>query len=123
MSVTYKAILIKKNGKLVNKSNAYKTIYLDFVKNLKEGAELEIYIEPIANNATSGQIAKVHTMIRVIASSTGNEFGDIKDIIKERAGFKAGSFSKSFAECSKEDIELAIEACKILAEELNIIVD
>lgn len=123
MAVTYKSILVKKDGKLVNKLKSYDKVYQEFVKNIKEGQEVELYIEPLLDNATKAQIAKVHTMIRVIASSTGNDFGDIKTEVKERAGLGSDSFNKSFADCSKEDIELAIEACRSLADELNIIVD
>jgi hypothetical protein len=124
MSFTFQAILKKKDGKLEYSVKANSKIYQEFLKNIKEGQEVEIYMEILSEQPSKAQLRKINTMIRILAESTGNDFEDMKDLVKERAGVNTGSSIRSFSkDCSKEEITLAIEACRKLGEELNIILE
>lgn len=108
--------LVKKNGKLVYSDSKNKTLYDIFIKSLKEGEELDIFISVSGVKASTAQITKVHTCIRVIAMDLGYTFDEMKLIVKEQAGLK----DKSFADCNKDEISLAIEACNCIAEDNGI---
>lgn len=117
--------LTKKNGKLVYSSSKDKLLYDLFIDKLKEGEEIEIFINVIGAKASTAQISKVHTCIRIIAMELGYSFEDMKLLVKEQAGLCTNSGNiihvKSFAECSKEEMTLAIEACNCIAEDNGII--
>jgi hypothetical protein len=108
--------LVKKNGKLVYSDSKNKTLYDIFIKSLKEGEELDIFISVSGVKASTAQITKVHTCIRVIAMDLGYTFDEMKLIVKEQAGLK----DRSFADCNKDEISLAIEACNCIAEDNGI---
>lgn len=108
--------LVKKNGRLVYSNSKDKTLYDIFIRNLKEGEELDIFISVSGVKASTAQITKVHTCIRVIAMDLGYTFDEMKLIVKEQAGLK----DKSFADCNKDEISLAIEACNCIAEDNGI---
>lgn len=108
--------LVKRNGKLVYSDSKDKTLYEIFTKSLKEGEELDIYISVAGAKASTAQIAKVHTCIRVIAMDLGYTFDEMKLIVKEQAGLN----DRSFADCSKDEISMAIEACNCIAEDNGI---
>jgi len=76
------------------------------------------------------QLAKVHALIRELAHCTGNEFEDVKLEVKRKAGLTVKSkdsegklieYVKSFADCSKEQLSMAIEACILIGEEVGCI--
>lgn len=123
--------LKKSGGKLIHIRKGSEVSYKEFIKQLDEGDQVDMYME--INNAdnTLLQLAKVHKCIREIAKHTGNSFDDIKMVVKDKAGLvikrsvkvlntvdpEAGHHDKmymdwkSFAKLSKDDLGLAIQAC------------
>jgi hypothetical protein len=57
----------------------------------------------------------VHACIRELASESGYTFDEMKTLVKQQSGlcYDGGDviMCKSFAECSKDELALAIEAC------------
>ena len=98
---------IKKNGKLIYDSPKDKTSYDIFINKIPEGQKVEMYIDLTDIDKSKAQLAKVHACIRELAKESGNTFDDMKNIIKKEAGFE----DKSFADCSKDELMFAIEAC------------
>ena len=99
--------LIKESGKLVYLDDKSKLNYKLFLEKLPEGQEIEIFIGLATSNKSVAQLAKVHACIRELAKESGYTFEEMKLIIKEYAGVE----DKSFGECSKDELMLAIEAC------------
>jgi len=108
---------IKKNGKLVYGSSKDKIAYDIFIKKIPEGQKVELYIDLADADHSKAQLAKVHACIRELASESGYTFDDMKLLIKSASGLE----DKSFADCSKSELMLAIEACiQIGGENFNI---
>lgn len=91
-----------------------------FVSSLREGDIVEVFMEKVNPNGTAPQIARVHAMIRELAIHTGYGFNDMKNNVKQRCGLyieKNGEeYYKSFADCSREQLSLAIDSCLELGE-------
>ena len=87
---------------------------------LAEGDIVEVYMEKITANGTVPQMARVHAMIRELALHTGYAFHEMKNTVKQRSGLyveKDGEeYYRSFADCSREQLSLAIDACLELGE-------
>jgi hypothetical protein len=98
---------IKKNGKITHNSLEDKTKYDIFLNKISEGQVLDMYIDLANADHSKAQLAKVHACIREMAKESGYTFEEMKNVIKEYTGLEG----KSFAECSKDDLTLAIEAC------------
>jgi len=120
---------LKKSGdKLIHVKTGDEVRYREFVKALDEGTVLDIFIEINSGDGTLSQLAKVHKCIRVLASQSGNTFDDIKMVIKDRAGLvvrrsvlnKEYMDWKSFANCSRDDLNLAIQACIDLGDTMGL---
>ena len=105
--------LIKKDGKLLFRSDIEQKSYNDFIANLPEGSQADIFMSTDATGkGTNTQLAKVHKSIRDICNFTGNTFEEMKSEVKKKAGLYSGPGSlKSFADCSKDELNLAIQAC------------
>ena len=113
----YSGKLIKKDGKLIYHEPTDKLGYAVFVSKLKDGQVVDMYLDLADADHSKAQLAKVHACIRELAKESGYTFEEMKLVIKEQAGL-AG---KSFGECSKSDLMLAIEACiQIGRENYNI---
>jgi hypothetical protein len=115
------ATYVLKDGVLVPKSPADTAKLKLFNKGLIEGETVEVYITQVKDNdKTLGQLAKVHAMIRELATFTGHTFEEMKEEVKSRAGLtqvsETGSTTyKSFADCNKDDMASAIEICYSIA--------
>jgi hypothetical protein len=108
---------IKKDGKLVFAHPQDKLAYEIFLEKIPEGQKVDMYLDLIGVDHSKAQLAKVHACIRELAKESGYTFEEMKDIIKENSGL-AG---KSFADCSKDELMLAIEACiKLGKDNFNI---
>jgi len=102
--------------------------YKEFKKALEEGTEIDMFIEITSADSSLTQLAKVHKCIRVIANHSGNNFEDIKMVIKDRSGLvvrrnalgKEYMDWKSFADCSKDDLNLAIQTCIELGDSMKL---
>ena len=106
------------DGTLVPATRAIAERYNLFKKDLTLDQKVEVFMEANIDNATVPQIAKIHVCIRELSMYTGNSFEDTKLEIKKLAGLCVektidGSrflICKSFGDCSKEELALAIEA-------------
>lgn len=123
----YSSRFVKRDGKLYNVATRDNKAYDLFVASLNEGAVVEMYMSVETDDATLAQIAKIHTMCRVLANHIGESMDDMKLLVKEAAGLiyktDQGIHVKSFGKCSKEEIALAIEAAKEIGEKVNCLVD
>ena len=99
--------LVKKKGVLVFSSDKETLSYKLFVEKIKDGEFLDIYIEIIGENHSKVQLAKVHACIRELSKESGYNFDDMKQLIKEKSGLQ----DKSFANCTKDELMLAIQSC------------
>lgn len=104
---------VKKNGKIVFANPQDKLAYEIFVDRIPEGQKVEMYIDLADADHSKAQLAKVHACIRELAKESGYTFDEMKGIIKNASGLEG----KSFADCSKDELMLAIEACIQLGKE------
>lgn len=108
---------IKKDGKLVFAHPQDKLAYEIFLEKIPEGQKVDMYLDLADADHSKAQLAKVHACIREIAKESGYTFDEMKLIIKDASGIA----DKSFADCSKDELMLAIEACiQIGREQFNI---
>ena len=94
-----------------------------FVNSLPDGTQIECYYSVILDprEKSLGQLAKVHVLIKQLASDTGHSVGEIKDVIKDRSGLiniESGEV-KSFRDCSKTELSTAIQECINLGNEIG----
>lgn len=81
-----------------------------FIKGLEDGETVIITYEVQTSDASYAQISKVHKHIRELANYTGDSFEDMKLQVKLRAGLCNSTDCRSFADCSKEELSMAIQA-------------
>ena len=116
--------LIKKNGNLVHVNENAKISYHIFLDKLQEGQEVEVFMGLTSDNGSLAQLAKIHACIREIAKECGYTFNDVKIIVKKHSGlcYDGGGAEecKSFKDCSKEELAMAIESAVEIAKDLNI---
>ena len=112
--------LQKKDGKLVYQSEKEKLAFKLFVNTLEEGDQVDFFINRSSKDASSAQIAKVHTCIRILAEEAGYAFNEMKLLVKEETGLKFGNEYKSFAKCDTDEIAAAIQTCIQIGELYNI---
>lgn len=118
---------ITKENKIVPATPGDKMRLDLYVKSLHAGTVLDSYFTVINdNNKTLAQLQKVHAMIRDLSLQIGISFNDLKTEIKTRAGLynvidsETGEKEvKSFANCSKDELNSAIEECMIIDNFLN----
>ena len=124
----FTSTLQKVEDKLVYASVADEKLYKLFVEHLVPGQTVEIFLDANKDDGTLAQLAKIHKCIREIAKETGNDFEDIKDLIKIRSGFcfkknvdgEIITKCKSFGKASKEDLGFVIEALISLGDVVNV---
>ena len=112
------------NGKLVKRNGKPKLGYQIFLDKLAEGQKVDMYIDVTDNKHSGAQLKKVHACIRELAKESGYTFDEMKCLVKDHAGLshKEGIMIeyKSFADCSKDELMLAIEACIEIGANYNI---
>lgn len=109
---------IKKNGRLEFPSLAISKQHEVFVSDVPDGTIVEFFFEVQQDDGTIPQLAKLHAMIRELALHVGEPFEDMKLLVKDKAGLclarevsgKEYFLAKSFGECSREELSLAIQA-------------
>ena len=103
-----------KDGELDFPMKAQQTRLNTFLKNIPDGAKLEMFISVSTGKGSNAQLARLHAMIREIANDLGYTFEEIKLQVKRKAGLcfmrDNKEYCKSFAECDKSDLNLAIQA-------------
>jgi len=116
--------LIKRNGKLSFVDGKSKLGYQIFLDKLAEGQKVDMYVDVSGIEHSKAQLAKVHACIRELAKESGYTFDEMKCLVKDQAGlaYKEGMMKnyKSFAECSKDELSLAITACIEIGNLYNI---
>jgi len=101
--------------------------YEQFVSHLQDGCIVEFFYELQHDDGTLPQLAKLHAMIKQLATHIGETAENMKLLIKDRAGLciareVAGReyfLAKSFGDCSKEELSLAIQAAIEIGEDVN----
>jgi hypothetical protein len=130
MTVHFTGKYVKKKGRLEAASLANMKQLELFVSKIPEGSLVECFYEVTHEDGTLPQLAKLHAMIRALATHIGESFEDMKLLVKDRAGLciarevsgKEYFLAKSFGECSREELSLAIQAAIGIGEEVNFLV-
>lgn len=121
---------IKKNGRLEFASLSASKQYELFVSHVPDGQLVECFYEIQHDDGTLPQLAKIHVLIKHLATHVGETVENMKLLVKDRAGLcisrevagKEYFLAKSFAECSRQELSLAIQAAIEIGEEVNFIV-
>jgi|TARA_R110002074_G_scaffold47610_4_gene122028 hypothetical protein len=104
-----------KDGELHFPIKAIETKYKKFLSQLPNDSKLEIFIGVSGNKGSNPQLARLHAMIREIAQEIGYTFIEAKIEVKRAAGLcfvkNKEEYCKSFADCDKDELNLAIQAC------------
>lgn len=101
-----------------------------FISHLPDGGIIEFFYELQHDDGTLPQLAKLHVMIKQLATHIGETAENMKLLVKDRAGLciarevsgKEYFLAKSFSECSKEELSLAIQAAIEIGQEVNYLV-
>jgi len=106
---------MKKVGdELTHTIKAKGKLYDTWVKELPEGTKVEIFVSIAGEDGTNAQLAKVHAMIRELANEVGHTFQEMKLEAKRKAGLcfvrDKQEYCKSFKDCSKQELNLVIQA-------------
>ena len=127
MSLNLVSKYIKKNGKLEFQSLAHSKKFELFVSHIPEDTIVECFYEVQHDDGTLPQLAKIHAMIKELSTFTGETVENMKLLVKDKAGLclvrevsgKEYFLAKSFADCSKEELSLAIQAAIQIGEQIN----
>jgi hypothetical protein len=100
-----------------------------FISNLPEGAIVEFFYEVQHDDGTLPQLAKIHVMIKELATHIGETVENMKLLVKDKAGLciarevsgKEYFLAKSFGDCSREELSLAIQAAIEIGEQVGFI--
>jgi hypothetical protein len=118
---------IKKNGRLDFSTLAASKQFELFVSGINEGSIVEFFYEMTHDDGTLPQLAKLHVMLKHLSTHIGETVENMKLLVKDRAGLciarevagKEYFLAKSFAECSKDELSLAIQAAIEISHEVN----
>jgi hypothetical protein len=111
--------LKKEKGKLIHKNVSDVALYKIFIESLEEGQTVDVFFDANVDTGTYAQISKLKVSIRELANESGHTFEEMQNIIKDRAGLCWEDYCKSFADCSVEELSLAIQATIEIGDELN----
>lgn len=100
-----------------------------FVSNIPDGAIVEFFYEVQHDDGTLPQLAKIHVMIKELATHIGETVENMKLLVKDKAGLciarevsgKEYFLAKSFGDCSREELSLAIQAAIEIGEQVGFI--
>jgi len=118
---------IKKGGRLDFSTLAASKQFEVFVSGINEGTIVEFFYEVTHDDGTLPQLAKLHVMLKHLSTHIGETVENMKLLVKDRAGLciarevagKEYFLAKSFGECSKEELSLAIQAAIEIGQEVN----
>lgn len=118
-------LILKKSGdRLVYRNPVDEQLYKKFVEQLSDEHVVHIFFDANVDNGTLTQLAKIHACIREIARETGTTFLNAERDIKIKSGLcfdKDGeAYCRSFGDCSKDELSLAIQAIIDTGEFLGI---
>lgn len=110
----------KRDGVLVPKSELGKHSLENYLKNVEEGAIIQITYEEQSTDGTYAQISKLQACTRELSKHLGYTHDEVKDIVKHKANlYTPQGELKSFADCSKDELSLAIQAALDLGEQVD----
>ena len=113
-------LLEMRDGTLVPKTELGKYSLANYVKNIEEGAIIQVTYEELSTDGTYAQISKLQACTRELSKFLGYTHEEVKDIIKHKANlYSPEGELKSFADCSKEELSLAIQAALELGEQVD----
>ncbi len=103
------------------------TKYEAFLKTLEQDQSVEVFLESNPDDGTLTQIAKIKVCIRELAKEVGETFEEMQVQVKRSSGLcvakKIGGdnylICKSFGDCSKEELSMAIETIIAMGDNLN----
>jgi len=103
--------------------------YEKFVSNLADGTIVEFFYEEQHDDGTLPQLAKLHVMLKHLSTHIGETVENMKLLVKDRAGLciarevsgKEYFLAKSFADCSRDELSLAIQAAIEIGEQVGFI--
>jgi len=108
------------NGKLVYPKKEDKLAFKLFNEKLSEGQEVDVFMSISESTGSGAQISKVHKCIRELAKESGYSFDAMKRLVKDRSGLLIDGNYKSFADCDKGELSMAIQACIEIGEFYNV---
>ncbi len=101
--------VLKKEDGILKISGLSDKLFMEYVKSIPEGTLVEVTYEVKVDDGSYSQLSKLHKCIREVSNFTGITFNDLKRDIKSRAGLETPSGMKSFADCSKEELNNCIQ--------------
>jgi hypothetical protein len=109
---------VKKNGQIEFYTIAASKKFEIFVSNIPDNTIVECFYEVQHDDGTLPQLAKIHAMIKELSIFTGETVENMKLLVKDKAGLcivrevsgKEYFLAKSFGDCSKDELSLAIQA-------------
>jgi hypothetical protein len=127
MNLHFTGKYIKRNGRLDFSSLGSSKQFELFVSHIPEGQIVEVFYEEQHDDGTLPQLAKLHVLIKQLSMHIGESVENMKLLVKDRAGLciarevsgKEYFLAKSFAECSKEELSLAIQAAMEIGEDVG----
>ena len=112
---------VMKGGVLIPKNEKERIKYDNFLKNIKEDEEIEIFLNVKQKEKSLAQLAKIHACIREISLESGYTFGEIKNLVKINSGFvNPNGETKSFKDCGLEEGILIIQECIEIGKYFNL---
>lgn len=113
-------LLVMRDGVLVPKTELGKYSLANYVKNVEEGAVIQVTYEELSSDGTYAQISKLQACTRELSKFLGYSHEEVKDIVKHKANlYSSEGELKSFADCTKEELSLAIQAALQLGEQVD----
>jgi hypothetical protein len=114
-------VLLKmEDGKLVPKRDIDKYTLQNYLKNVEEGVTIQVTYEEQSTDGTYAQISKLQACTRELANYLGYSHEEVKDMIKLKARLQNDDGDlKSFADCSKEELSLAIQTALELGDQVD----
>ncbi|NQY42592.1 MAG: hypothetical protein HRT87_04525 [Legionellales bacterium] len=120
-NITIKGKII---GKELKFSMINQTLFNEFAKTLPDNTEVELYISTVSEKASRAQIKKIHAMLRELGNTCGYELQEIKDLVKTKADLTEVKDKKialkSFGDCTREEMQNAIEAAIQIGDMLGV---
>lgn len=113
----FSGTLKKEGDKLIYVKNSDQQIYKLFVEHLEQGQLVDVFMDAQTDDGSLAQLAKIYKCIRELAKETGDEFEDMKLLIKKKAGLcmkkdidgEVIMYCKSFGKASKDELCMVID--------------
>ena len=118
---------IKQKGLLTHSSLAAAKQFEMFVSKVPDGQIVEFFYEIQHDDGTLPQLAKIHAMLKELSTHIGETVENMKLLVKDKAGLciarevagKEYFLAKSFGDCSRDELSLAIQAIIEIGQEVN----